>query len=80
MYFPFEVKKAKLTISVLGFCELYFNGKKITDDLFITTWSQYDKFLPENAIITLETDKDSKENIDDFIPDSKFMRKLQNEF
>ncbi len=46
---PFEVKSAKLTISVLGFCELYFNGKKITDDLFITTWSQYDKFLPENA-------------------------------
>lgn len=45
----FAPKKATLTISVLGFCELYFNGKKITNDLYITPFSQYDKFLPENC-------------------------------
>lgn len=35
-------------------------------------------FLPDNAIITLETDKDSKENISDFQSDCEFMRKLQH--
>ena len=35
------IKKAKLTISVLGFCELYVNGEKITDELYVTTYSQY---------------------------------------
>ena len=37
-------------------------------------------FLQDNAIITLETDKDSKKNLDDFIQDCLFMRKIQNEF
>ena len=37
-------------------------------------------FLPNDAIITLETDKKSKENIDDFILDCKFMRNLENGF
>lgn len=46
---PFEVKSAKLTVSVLGFCELYLNGNKITEDLFITPFSQYDKLAPENC-------------------------------
>ena len=32
------------------------------------------KLLPENAIITLETIKNSKENLNDFIGDSKCMR------
>lgn len=32
------------------------------------------KILPQNAIITLETVKNSKENLDDFIKDSKCMK------
>lgn len=35
------IKKATLTISVLGFCELYANGEKITDDLYVTPYAQY---------------------------------------
>lgn len=38
-----SVKKATLYLSVLGFCEGYINGKKITDDLYITPYSQYNK-------------------------------------
>ena len=38
-----KIKRASLNISVLGFCELYLNGKKITKDLFITPYSQYNK-------------------------------------
>ena len=38
------------------------------------------RFLPSDAVITLETDKNSKQDLDDFIPDCKFMRKLQNGF
>lgn len=37
------VKKATLYLSVLGFCEAYMNGKRITDDLYITPYSQYNK-------------------------------------
>lgn len=37
------VKSAKVTVSALGFFEIYFNGKKLTDDLYITTWSQYNR-------------------------------------
>ena len=48
----------------LGLCELDFQKIKA--------------LLPNDAIITLETDKNSKENIDDFIPDCNFKRKLQN--
>ena len=35
------------------------------------------QMLPQDAIITLETDKDSKNNIDDFISDCNVMRKLK---
>lgn len=35
------IKKATLTVSVLGFCELCVNGEKITDVLYVTTYSQY---------------------------------------
>ena len=35
------IKKATLLVSVLGFCELYANGEKITNDLYVTTYSQY---------------------------------------
>ena len=37
------IKKAKLYLSVLGFCEPYINGEKISDDLYITPYSQYNK-------------------------------------
>jgi len=37
------VKKATLYLSVLGFCEAYMNGKRITDELYITPYSQYNK-------------------------------------
>lgn len=34
------------------------------------------KFLPENAKITLETNKNSKENLNDFIQDVKFLTEI----
>ncbi len=39
-------------------------------------YSKIKELLPENAIITLETDKDSKENLNDYIADVKFIRQL----
>lgn len=46
----FEVKKpvarAVLTVSVLGFCELYVNGKKVTDDLYVFPYTQYNRQTP----------------------------------
>ncbi len=44
-----EIKSAKLIISILGFAEIYLNGKKITDDLYITTNSQYHRQKAENC-------------------------------
>ena len=35
-------------------------------------------FLPANAIITLETNKDSKENLSDFIGDAICIKKVKN--
>ena len=37
------VKSAKLYLSVLGFGEIYLNDNKLTDDLYITPYSQYNK-------------------------------------
>lgn len=36
-----RVKKATLYVSVLGFGELYVNGKRINEELYITPYSQY---------------------------------------
>ena len=37
------VKRAELFISVLGFAELYINGKKLTEDLYLFPYTQYNK-------------------------------------
>ena len=36
-----NVKKAEITICGLGFFELYLNGKKVSDDLLVPSFSQY---------------------------------------
>ncbi len=38
-----EIVKAELTVSVLGFGEIYCNGRKINEDLYITPYSQYNE-------------------------------------
>ena len=43
------VKNATLTVSVLGFCELYLNGKKLTDDLYVFPYTQYNKQTPADV-------------------------------
>ena len=43
------VKSATLTVSVLGFCELYINGKKLTDDLYLFPYTQYNKQTPADV-------------------------------
>ena len=40
--------KASLYISILGFGEIYLNGEKITEDLFITPYTQYNRQVPED--------------------------------
>lgn len=37
------VKSAALYLSVLGFGEAYVNGKRVTEDLYITPYSQYNR-------------------------------------
>ncbi len=37
------VKRATLLVSVLGFGELYLNGKKLTEDLYLFPYTQYNK-------------------------------------
>lgn len=46
-----DVQKAELTVSVLGFGELYLNGKKVTDDLYITPHAMYNPQLPQEFYI-----------------------------
>ncbi|MBR3803586.1 MAG: family 78 glycoside hydrolase catalytic domain [Clostridia bacterium] len=36
-----NVKKAEITICGLGFFEMYLNGKKVSDDLLVPSFSQY---------------------------------------
>lgn len=38
-----SVKEAKISICGLGFFELYLNGKKVSDDLFVPVWTNYEK-------------------------------------
>jgi len=42
------VKRAELLVSVLGFGELYVNGKKLTEDLYLFPYTQYNKQDPED--------------------------------
>ncbi len=41
-----QVESAKLYFSALGFAEIYLNGKKVTEDKFITPHTMYHKQLP----------------------------------
>lgn len=43
------VVRAELTVSVLGFCELYVNGKKLTDDLYVFPYTQYNRQTPADV-------------------------------
>ncbi len=43
-----EVALATLAVSALGFVELYVNGKRIHDDLYVTPYSQYNAQTPSD--------------------------------
>ena len=43
------VKNATVTVSVLGFCELYLNGKKLTENLYVFPYTQYNKQTPDDV-------------------------------
>ena len=43
-----SIRSARLLVSALGFCEIYANGKKITEDLYITPLSEYNRQTPEH--------------------------------
>lgn len=46
-----KVKSATLYISALGFCDIFLNGKKITEDLYITPHAMYNPQKPEELYI-----------------------------
>ena len=46
-----KVKSAKLVLSALGFCDIFLNGKKITDDLYITPHAMYNPQKTEELYI-----------------------------
>ncbi len=46
-----KVKGAKLYLSALGFCDIFLNGKRITDDLYITPHAMYNPQKPEESYI-----------------------------
>lgn len=48
-YLNKPVKRAELFVSVLGFAELYVNEKKLTDDLYLFPYTQYNKQSIEDA-------------------------------
>lgn len=37
-----NIKEAKVKIASFGFCEPYFNGKKLTEEKFIPAWTNYE--------------------------------------
>ncbi len=55
-YLDKKISNAKLTISALGFCEIYLNGKKITNDLYITPFAEYNKRFPEEDNPNINSD------------------------
>ncbi len=44
------IKKLSVKIASLGFCEPYFNGKRLTEYKFIPAWTNYEKRDYTNAI------------------------------
>ncbi len=38
-----DVASAKVRINAMGFVEPYFNGQKLTDEMFIPAWTNYEK-------------------------------------
>ena len=41
-FFIEQVSGVKINICGLGFFELYLNGKKVSEDIFVPVWSDYD--------------------------------------
>ena len=57
-YFPYVrksfyiekgIKKATLFVSILGFGEVYVNGERLNEELYVSTYSQYNKQFPSDA-------------------------------
>ena len=46
-----KIKSATLYFSALGFAEIYLNGKKVTEDKFITPHTMYNKQIPNEFYI-----------------------------
>lgn len=42
-YLNKPIRAARLTLSALGFCEIYANGRKVTEDLYVTPLSEYNR-------------------------------------
>jgi len=42
-----KINKAEITICGLGFFELYINGKRVGDDIFVPAWTDYVKMVHE---------------------------------
>ncbi len=59
-----KIKKAELTISILGFGEIYLNGKKVNKDLYVSTYSQYNKQTISDVDIAFKNDYFFKEEHD----------------
>ena len=79
-YFPYirkkffidkAVKSATLNVSVLGFCELYLNNKKITDDLYVTPLTQYNTPNKEDSGVR-GTDRFFEDELESTISVSQF--------
>lgn len=49
-----KTEKAVINICGLGFFELYLNGKKVSDDLFVPAWSNYEPRPDRRAIYPIK--------------------------
>ncbi len=49
-FFLENAKSVKVQIASFGFCEPYFNGKKLTEEKFIPAWTNYEKRDHSNAL------------------------------
>lgn len=52
-----NVQTARITICGLGFFELYINGKRVNEDLFVPVWSDYcaHRTLEKNRLLEVNT-------------------------
>ena len=66
------VKRAELFVSILGFGELYINGKKLTEDLYLFPYTQYNKQYPEDVSENCAGDPFFNDNINYTILYNKF--------